>query len=210
MGRVIVNNAVGVDKEINGIQDALIRSLFTNNGCNAGWSQDDFEIYHKAYKNPTQNGVVPEAYTQNSVNQKDYHEVLLNDNYTGTIFFTVDDTLTPTNNNKIETNVSIFFQLNIEAIYDNLDYRQVEPAHNDVMKALRGCANVKNINQLVQTIPLVYSEFRTDNIQYDDMQPYHVFRVDVTVDVDYDCQYYCQFPPSTEGGFDYILDFLLG
>jgi len=209
MGRVIVNNAVGIDKAINSIQDSLIKSLFTDKGCNAGWNEDGFELYHKAYKNPTEKGVVPETYTQNSTNQRDYQEVLLNDNKTSTVFFTVDDTLPFTNENKIEANVSIFFQLNIEEIYDDLDYRQVEPSHNDVIRALRGCAAVKNIDQLVQTIPLVYSEFRTGNIQYDDMQPYHVFRVDVTVDVDYDCQYYCQFPPSTSGGFDYILNFIL-
>jgi hypothetical protein len=198
MGRVIVNNAVGVDKEINKIQDSLISTLFGK----AEWNQDNFEVYHKAYKNPTENGVIPEIYTKH----RDYQDARLNDNLNGSIFFTVDNNSNSLSKHKEETTVSIYVQLDIEAVYSDLDYRQTEPAHNDVRIALQKCPNVITIDSLVQTVPDVYSEFRTDNIQYTDMQPYHVFRYDVTVNYDVSCEYYCQFP-SDVGGFEYVLDF---
>ena len=209
MGVVILNNAVGVDKEINAIQQCLVDNLVDENICGTPWNSDNLHIYHKAYKNPTkEEGLIPEAFTQNSTNQRDYKEVLLDDNSDSTVFFTVEDNPTILDGKRlISSVVSVFFQLNIENIYDDLDYRQVEPAHNDVMNALRQCANVKEMSAPIQTIPVVYSEFRNNNITYTDMQPFHCFRVDVTVHYEYNCNYYCQFPPSTTGGFEYILDF---
>ena len=122
MGVVTLNNAVGIDEKINTIQQCLIDNLVAGTKCGAPWNSDSLEIYHKAYKNPTPLGVVPEVFTQNN----DYEEALLNDTKTSTVFFTVEDAPTALSKKLTSAVVSIFFQLNIEDIYEFFSCEEIQ------------------------------------------------------------------------------------
>lgn len=198
MARAFKNNAVGIDEVINNVNKDIYTSLTEL----AGWT--NYEAYHRANKNYTREGIIPEIYVQHSGDTGEYLETLFEDRYNATSFFTVEDN---SDISELGTyNVSLFMQLDLRRLYPNLLHRADEEAHNDVIVALRDHADVK-ITNIIKRIDNVYSEFRTDNLNYDDLSERHVFRVDFTIDAIYCCSYLKENPSlETEeiGGFTYI------
>ena len=206
MGIVIKNNPIGVDKVITKLQEYMYTELINN-----GWT--NYECYHRAYRNIKTVGsgnYVPETYTASSVNTGQYEEVLLNDRNNSTSFFTVGNNTT-SNNGLFTTDISVIFQINTENLYSNVTHRADEEAKNDVVVSIKESGFGKYITSIVTQVEDVYNEFDYTNLETDDMHPYFVFRVNMTVPVDYKCDYYCTYPIENEvlGGFNYVLDFLL-
>tara|TARA_R110002020_G_scaffold40164_5_gene118929 strand:+ start:6574 stop:7185 length:612 start_codon:yes stop_codon:yes gene_type:complete len=202
MGIVVKKQPIGVDIPISKINERLYTLLIQN----AQWA--NYDAYHRAYANETRKGIVPEAYTEQSVNTKEYHEVLMNDNVNSTSFFMLNDVNT-NDGDLFDNSISIYFQLNTRELYQDVEHRADEEARNDVIVSLKKIPQVKSIDNVVLGLSNVYAGFRQDNLTWDDMQPYHVFRIDITVEAMYDCDWICGFTPESVGGFDFLLDGLM-
>lgn len=190
---VLKNQPIGIDEPINGINKYLHDYLVNK----SGWI--NYNSYHRADKNDSKNGFIPEVYTE----KNEYEEVFLNDKVNSS-FFLKPDTMSLAGNEKT-IELSIFFQVNTTQLYEGVTHRADEEARNDVIVALKKNPRVKDILDINTDINNVYAGFRTDHIKWDDMAPFHVFRVDFTTNVNYRCDWKCQFVDTT-GGFDIIFD----
>ena len=165
---------VGIDRIIDSIQVVLFNKL--------GWDSlpsVTYESNHRAYKTPGEingtSGLIPEVFD----GIKEYKEVYFNDNVDASSFFLVDDTRT---GDKLYTiNVSIIFQLKLDKIFPLITHRADEEAHKQVLDVLERTTLVK-INSLQTGIANVYSGLLVDQSKLDDMQPFHVFKVDMDID----------------------------
>lgn len=160
---------VGIDRIIDSIQVVLYNKL--------GWDSlpnVTYEANHRANKNETANGIIPEIYD----GKKEYREVYFNDKVDASSFFLIDDTRT---GDKLYTIiVSIIFQLKLDKIFPLITHRADEEAHKQVLDVLEKTTLVK-INSLQTGIANVYSGLLVDQSKFDNMQPFHVFKVDIDV-----------------------------
>jgi len=187
----IKDNPVGIDTVVNELNSKLFNALTTNNG----W--ENYSAYHRAYKNPTQEGIIAEVFDKDD---KDYKEVFFDDTLSASSFFVIDDNINPVDNGRImSTTVSAIFQVNLEEVAGLIEGRADEEVVEQVVNALRVSA-FGDISAIVRGIDNVYNGFRTDNIQYTDMSPFFCFRVDMDVTFQYACCSDCDYTP-TEGGF---------
>lgn len=200
MGYVTKNNPIGVDIVINDLVESIYDDL-----TSFGWT--NYEAYHRVYKNPVSatGEFIPEAYTGESINQHDYKEVLMDDTYRSTSFVLTGDNTT-FENGLYSIPLSIIFQVNCQELYDQLTHRADEEARNDAIVAVQRALPSSRLESIVTSIPVVYSEFKTDNITFTDMTPYHVFRVNTSVLVDYSCDYFCTYLSDEDTGFNYRFD----
>lgn len=196
MGYVVKQNPIGIDIVINDVIESMYDSLI-----DSGWT--DYEAYHRVYKNAkdSSGNFIPEAFVADSVNQDDYREVLFDDNKRSTSFFLTGDATTRESGN-YKVPMSVIFQVNCQELYDRLVGRADEEARNDAIVAIEKNSHGVNITSIETSIPVVYSEFVTDNVTFTDMSPMHVFRINMDVLVDYSCDYYCTYPEGL-GGYDY-------
>jgi hypothetical protein len=198
MGYVTKTNPVGVDSVINQIVESMYENLI-----NYGWT--NYEAYHRAYKNPKRDGekYVPEVYSKQSVQTNEYTEVLLDDDKFSTSFFITGNNTNNSNGN-YTVPISVIFQVNSQQLYPDLEYRADEECRNDAIVALKDGVYGNKITSVITDIPRVYEEFDILGMTFNDMQPFHVFRVNMDVPVNYDCNYRCKY--GEPGGFDYELD----
>lgn len=199
MGFITKNNPIGIDIVINDIIEPMYNELIE-----FGWT--GYEAYHRAYKNPKSNEglFVPEAYTGQKDGDNEYTEVFYDDTKTATSFFLTGSTTTRTNGN-YTVPISIIFQLNAEELYENLGHRADEEARNDAIIAIERSVVGSRITSIVTEVKDVYAEFDTSRINFTDMSPFHVFRINLDVIVDYSCDYFCTYPAG--GGFQYTFNF---
>jgi len=194
MGYVVKNSPIGVDIVINDIIESMYEGL-----TDAGWQ--NYEAYHRAYKNPKRDGekFIPEAYTKSN----EYEEVLLNDElYSSSFFITGSNTTSEQGNYSVP--LSVIFQVNLNELYKNVEHRADEEARNDAIVSIKNGPIGNKITSIVTDLPKVYEEFDTLGMNFNDMEPFHVFRVNMEVLVDYSCDYFCTHGDG--GGFDYIFD----
>ncbi len=164
---------VGIDRIIDSIQVTLFNKL--------GWDSLPNVIYesnHRAYKTPgkleEREGLIPEVYD----GKKEYREVYFDDNVSASSFFLVDDSRT---GDKLYTIiVSIIFQLKLDKIFPTIIHRADEEAHKQVLDVLERTTLVK-INSLQTGIANVYSGLLVEQSKLDNMQPFHVFKVDMDI-----------------------------
>ena len=195
MGIVIKNNPIGIDAEISRLNESIYTDLIND----AQWT--NYDAYHRAYKNPKSAGgeYIPEAYTANN----NYEEVLLNDKENSTSFFITGSSLNYASG-IYTAPVSLIFQVNTNNLYINTSHRADEESRNDVIKAVNDAGYSKYLLSIDTEVPNVYAEFSKENIDFTDMSPYHVFRLNFEIPVSYDCYYACKYG----GGFEYVLDFV--
>ena len=201
MGFVLKNQPIGIDKIINKINSELYSNLTTS----AGWT--GYEAYHRAYRNDSANGIIPEVYTGESIDQNDYKEAYLDDRDNASSFFLVSENNDITHNQE-KIDVEIYFKVKLTSLYSELSHRADEEARNDVKVALKNMPYVSSVGQTITGIRNVYSEFRQDNIKYDDMQPFHVFKINITINPIYNCYWTCEYTRDNDNsGFQYYLNF---
>ena len=173
MALVLKISPVGIDRIIDLIQVALF------NGLNKlGWDSlpgVTYEANHRAYKNETKDGIIPEIYD----GKKEYRDIYFDDNVSANSFFLVDDSRT--GDKKYSIIISVIFQLKLNKIFPLIDHRADEEAHRDVLNVLERNPTQAKIQSLITGIDNVYSGLRVDQVEFDNMQPFHVFRVDMEV-----------------------------
>lgn len=159
---------VGIDIVIDILQKKLFNEL--------GWDTNTtYEANHRAYKNETEDGIIPEVYD----GKKEYRDIYFNDTVDANSFFLVDDTRT--GNRAYTTTVSIIFQLKLDKIFPNIIHRADEEAHAQVLQVLEINPTSAKISSLQTGISNVYSGLLVDQSKFDNMQPFHVFKVDMDV-----------------------------
>lgn len=186
----VKDSAVGIDVVINDIQIAVSNSLQWVN----------YNAYHRIYKNETKNGIIPEFYrdiTQATVG--DYEEVYLNDNLDATSFIYTEGTISSIDAGRLfSTVLSMVFQVNLSEVEGVKDTRNDEEAHRLAVEAINNSTYGK-VNSIVTGISNVYSEFDTSQITWNDMQPFHCFRIDIDVSYRYNCCTDCGYQGDING-----------
>jgi len=159
----------GIDRIIDILQVKLFNEL--------GWDTGTvYESNHRAYKNETKDGIIPEIYK----GSKEYREVYFDDKIDASSFFLVDDTRT--GNRAYTTTISIIFQLKLDEIFPNINHRADEEAHVQVQNVLEINPTSAKLSSLVVGLSNVYSGLLIDKLKETDMQPFHFFRIDMEVD----------------------------
>ena len=161
---------VGIDRVIDLIQVDLFNGLAWDSLPNV-----TYEANHRAYKNETSDGIIPEIYD----GKKEYREIYFDDNVSASSFFLVDDSRT--GDKKYSIIVSIIFQLKLDKIFPLITHRADEEAHRDVLDVLERNPTQAKITALITGIANVYPGLKIDQVRFDNMQPFHVFRVDMEV-----------------------------
>lgn len=118
-------NPVGIDKQIQKLQNQIYTGLgFTN-----------FDGYGRAYllKN-TEDKVVPHHYVAGS--NGEYQEILYNDEINGHFFFLDSSETKPFSGVHVETEVSIYFFLNLEKLKPSITHKADEEIREQIMGIL--------------------------------------------------------------------------
>ncbi len=179
MALLLKVDPVGIDRPIDKIQQALYTGLVTN----GTWTM--YESYHRAYKNETKDGIVPEIFT----GKKDYKDAFTDDGFTATSFFLIPDEVGVVEGQKFQAEISIIFQVDLAKLYPNApDSRRFdEEMHNEILNILNDLdANFTDVDY-VTSLDSVYAGLDTSKIKWNDLQPYHVVRFTVTANYDYQC-----------------------
>lgn len=186
----VKENAVGIDVVINDIQIAVSKSLQWVN----------YNAYHRIYKNETRTGTIPEFYrdiTQATVGE--YEEVYLNDNLDASSFIYKEDNIPAIDAGRMfGTVLSMVFQVNLAKVEGVKDTRNDEEVHRLAIEAINGIKYGK-VSNIITGISNVYSEFDTTQIKWDDMQPFHCFRIDIDVSYQYKCCVNCGYQGDING-----------
>lgn len=172
MAIISKNNPVGIDLVIDRLQNLIYN--------NVSWV--NYESYSRAYKNETNGNLIWEVFTGGV----DYKDVLFDDKFSATSFFIVDDNAT-FNGEKWTTNVGIIFQIDTKELYPLISHRADEEAHNEILNILQYNVYEYSVTSLVKGIRNVYTEIGYGANKFEDLEPYHVFRVNLEVDYTQDC-----------------------
>jgi hypothetical protein len=137
--------------------------------------------YPRIYKEETNSGIKPMVYLSNG----DYVDVFYDDTLDGSIFFYGEDTR-PITDLTYSTVLSLVFQIDLDALYPTILHRADEEAHNQVIIALNKL-HLYKVTNLVQGIRNVYNEFEVSQVLLDDINKFHVFRIDLEVYTSHEC-----------------------
>ncbi len=177
MALILKNSPVGVDKSIDTIQKALYTELVTN----GTWT--NYESYHRAYRNETKNGIKPEVFTGNG---NDYADVYMDDKFTVTSFFLVDNE-TEIEEDMFTSDISVIFQVNLNKLYTTAPHRFDEEFRYQIVKIFRGLNGTFSFNSITTSIDGVYSGLDTEQVKLNDTHPCHVVRYELTANYTHAC-----------------------
>lgn len=167
---------VGIDRIIDNLQVLLWDGLLLWQNAIKGYNS-----YSKAEKNEVENGRLPEVFTGG----KEYKEVFTDDDFSATSFFLVGNNRPIVDEVIVQATIDIIFQVNLQEIYGG---REDEQAHRDVFLILKNNPWTYSISDsLVTGISEVYSGLKIDQVKFDDMQPFHVFKVSMVAEYDMSC-----------------------
>lgn len=140
-------------------------------------SDSDVVIYNKIYRNPDSEGnIIPEAYTTAG----EYKQIFVDDRVAASIGFL------PTGNRSVvdgynTVTVDIICTVNLSKIYPGTT-REDERALHDVLSTLREDNMITEINEVKEGVPNVFSGFFTDNIKFNNMQPWYCFSINADME----------------------------
>jgi hypothetical protein len=173
MALIQKTNPVGLDHRINQFQPFLYKKL----------NLSDYESLPRVYLNETEiegkKGLIPEYFEGN----KEYQDILFNDNHAATSFFfrmPVDST----HENGVETaRVALIFQVKLDKLFVDPPHRFDEELNGLVESASIGFFGYSffKLDNTVQGIRDVYQEFLIDKIRYTNMQHFYVVRFEFIV-----------------------------
>jgi hypothetical protein len=154
----------GIDLEI----DYFQRYLYTY----LGYSDSDYESYHRVYLNPRNRSSIVEAY----IGRGEYKEVLFDDTFSMTSFFLVDDIANF--DDKIEINVSLIIQANLQELFPGVTHRADEELHRLIELASKEYTyyDMWTLTNRVTGASNVYSEIDFTQTLLDDMSEKHYVR----------------------------------
>ena len=161
------SNTSGLDCAIKQFQTDLYNSLDET---------FDFEIegYPRVYRNPNDdNDVIPEVWNEG---KQEYEEIYLDDKNNLKFFFIDGETHTTDDGSYFTAPLKIVFIVNLSKI-DNV-VRADAHAQRIITSAIREDVNESfEFEDIEKGISNVFSGFKIDQINFDDMQPWHVFAV---------------------------------
>lgn len=167
-----LTNTIGIDKEIQSIQNVLYDSLI------AKWV-NDLDGHGRVYKNIDQEGkMFPQWY----MGQREYKDVYYNDRYSGVFMFVDGDNHTTEDEVVYSADVKVVFMLDLSRVLPSEVDRADMFAQNDVVEILRNNAfNRFKITGITKGVKNVFQGFNTERIKFTDMQPYHCFSVNLNL-----------------------------
>jgi hypothetical protein len=169
--KYLKNNAVGLDKEINRLQDWIYDKLLTE------FLWTDYECYGRAYLNKNPMDANKNVF-EISVDGKNYKEVLMDDKHTVTSFFyrkkLVQGELS-------EATVVLFFSINLKKLFSQSTTRMDEDAIQDILNVLHvNPASFKCVEVKIGT-ENVYNEYNINTQDRDNYSDFMVCSVELTV-----------------------------
>jgi hypothetical protein len=165
-------NATGIDVPIQKTQTLLHDKLNVLWGIN-------MKAYGRAYLLKKGKQVLPEVF----VNNIDYEDVLgLNDNR---FFFIQSNSAKRVSNTRYESDIDIYFIINLKEVKSGITHRADEEVHKDIDYILNQTDFY--INSIETGIDNVINDFKLnerDNFNLADFEPYHIFKVKCTITYD--------------------------
>ncbi len=168
---------VGVDVAVNTIQAAIYKARVTN----GNW--DGYKSYHRAYRNETSKGVRPEVFIGK---ENEYRDVFMDDDFTVTSFFLTAPS-TPVNDGMHTSDISIIFQVNLEKLYIEAPERFDEEFKSEIVNVLTGLGGQFDYVDTLTDLDDVYAGLDTSEVQWDNMQKFHVVRFELTANYMHSC-----------------------
>lgn len=180
----LINNPQGLDKAIQDVQKELYCAISDRWGSNLdGYGRvektpvntgDDIPIYYETSKL-----IIPEWY---NCEKKDYEEVYYDDNKDGVFCFVVGDEDKTFDGNVFVAKVKCVFMVDLSKIYPNDDDRQSAKAQKEAIELLRGIGyGLYEITGVERRIDMIWKEFQTHHIKFDDMHPLHMFAITINL-----------------------------
>lgn len=158
----------GVDVPISDLIAQFIDELWLTN-------TNEFNGRCSRNRRDEDNSIIPEVLHPG---EEEYKEVLLDDRFDAVCFFDVLNTRELVEGSA-KTSVNIHFAVNLAKLYDTIPERATEYAYQDVLDIIN--TSQFNAEGLVSGVES-YSPFKF-NVN-DDMQPYHLFRIETKLDFD--------------------------
>jgi hypothetical protein len=162
MAIVVKTAPIGVDYYI----DKLQRYLYSN----LAWS--NYESYHRGYRNPKEDNFIPEVY----VGEDQYKEVFFDDRFSATSYFLLDEE-NPIENSGVQPTVSLYYQVKLDQIKPAITHRPDEEVLNEVLFWIKKSGYGIKATSVISGIPNVYAGLKQDQVQFDNMNEFYVFRI---------------------------------
>lgn len=155
----------GIEQSVYLIQDILESELTWSGNVN---------IYGLLFKNKDNDGnTILEAWVNKGVNKREYRQVFNDDKLTATIGFIETDR----DIINYRVTIDVIFTINLEKAY-NQKVRDNERAYIEAHRAIEKAHQVTDFKRGIDD---VFAGYRTDNIQFLDMQPFDVFSFTIEV-----------------------------
>lgn len=172
----VKESPTGIDIHIQKLQ----RFLFSELKKTWGITNDVFfDCYGRAYRNQVKDGFIPEAYIGN----KEYREILFDDNRKAITFFGVGENIRY-NHGTATAPVYLIVMVNLAQIKGGIT-RADEETHVDVQKLLQPGRSGFEMLEFLTGIENVFKEYSgwraKDGMKYRDMQPFHCFRINLSL-----------------------------
>jgi hypothetical protein len=173
MSVYLKNNAVGLDKEINHLQEWLYDRLLNE------FSWTDYECFGRAYlnKNPRVDGDKKNIF-EVSVNGKDYAEITMDDRHAVTSFFFKKK---QEHTDITKATVVLFFNLNLVKLLGQSGERMDEDALMDILNVLHVNPPSFVVGEIRNGTKDVYGEYNINVQERDNMSDYMVCSYELTV-----------------------------
>jgi len=170
MALVTKIDPTGVDVPIDNLQKYIWQKM--------SWSNFRYTSYPRAYKTETNDGNTYEVF----VNGKEYREVLYDDRVDVSTFFVADENLTKVNNQVYKTTIRLIVQINLSACYPDIPHRADEEATMELLKVLDVNYWKYKVLNVRKGIRNVFRDINVNGILFTDMQPFHIFSVEMEVE----------------------------
>ena len=165
MSAPVKTSPEGVDIKIQALQLKLHTALSSE------WDTVLYDSYGRAYRNPTKDGYKLELYDGSN----EYSgSIYINDNKAALSFFYIQDT--DYENHHYISTVDIVFFVNLAILKSSVTHRADTEVREDVYELLKCEPSGFKVQSQVIGVENVFNNINVENIKYDDLQPYHVFK----------------------------------
>jgi hypothetical protein len=171
MSNHLKNNAVGLDKELNNLQEWLYDTLLSE------FSWTDYECYGRAYlnSNPREAG---KYIFELPIDGKDYKDIMMDDTHAVSSFFYKKSL----NNGELaEATVVLFFNINLKKLLGQSATRMDEDAIMDILNVINDNPVTSKTGAVKTTTKEVYSEFNINFQDRDNMSDFMVCSIELTI-----------------------------
>lgn len=180
---IIKPSVTGVDIPIQKLQTVLYDKLKPI----WGYTDQNFTMFGRAYRNQTQDGYTPEVY----VGRNEYNDSYFDDKLFGSAFFGLGELEKVDKGNTI-ADIYLIFMVNLAKIKPGAT-RNDEEARVDVEQICLSRDFGFYLNGIVTGIDQVFKEYsgykQTNGIKFRDTHPFHCFRLNFKLNYNiYDCK----------------------